>query len=112
MTGPSEQLRRNWIEAQQRSARLEAEMHLLRQERGADAADDEHDPDGATLSGEWSRLEGLRVATAAELDDLVAAIARAEAGTYGVCIGCGRNIPAARLEARPAALRCVNCAAK
>jgi RNA polymerase-binding transcription factor DksA len=30
-------------------------------------------------------------------------------GSYGVCKGCGREIPAARLEAMPEAVRCVEC---
>jgi RNA polymerase-binding transcription factor DksA len=30
-------------------------------------------------------------------------------GTYGVCAGCGCDIPAARLEAVPEAIRCVEC---
>ena len=37
----------------------------------------------------------------AELDALDAALARIEAGTYGECIDCGVNIPAARLHATP-----------
>ena len=31
------------------------------------------------------------------------------AGSYGTCSGCGREIPAARLEAAPEAVRCVGC---
>ena len=30
-------------------------------------------------------------------------------GSYGVCKGCGCKIPAARLEAMPEAVRCVDC---
>jgi RNA polymerase-binding transcription factor len=30
-------------------------------------------------------------------------------GTYGTCKGCGRPIPAARLEAAPEAIRCLDC---
>jgi RNA polymerase-binding transcription factor DksA len=30
-------------------------------------------------------------------------------GSYGICKGCGRDIPAARLEAMPEAVRCVEC---
>jgi phage/conjugal plasmid C-4 type zinc finger TraR family protein len=30
-------------------------------------------------------------------------------GTYGTCTNCGREIPAARLEAMPEAVRCVDC---
>jgi DnaK suppressor protein len=30
-------------------------------------------------------------------------------GTYGKCLDCGREIPAARLEVMPEAVRCVDC---
>lgn len=32
-----------------------------------------------------------------------------EQGTYGTCADCGKEIPAARLEAMPATVRCVDC---
>lgn len=38
-----------------------------------------------------------------------AAIARAAAGSYGLCSDCGRRIPAARLRVSPAATRCIPC---
>jgi RNA polymerase-binding transcription factor len=31
------------------------------------------------------------------------------AGTYGVCIECGREIPPQRLQAVPEAVRCIDC---
>ena len=37
------------------------------------------------------------------------AIARLDAGTYGVCLRCSTEIPAARLEAVPAASLCIQC---
>lgn len=40
------------------------------------------------------------------------ALARLEAGTYGVCEVCGTAIPDGRLEARPTATTCVACAAR
>jgi DnaK suppressor protein len=44
------------------------------------------------------------------LDDIRAALARLDAGSYGRCTGCGSAIPAARLALRPYAARCVPCA--
>ncbi len=35
------------------------------------------------------------------------ALARLDAGTYGICVDCGQPIPDARLEVRPEAARCV-----
>lgn len=91
-------------------AALAADLDALAQARGDATADDEHDPEGATLSGEWSRLEGLRVEQQREREDLATALARWDAGTYGVCEGCGRAIPLGRLRVRPMATLCVSCA--
>jgi DnaK suppressor protein len=43
------------------------------------------------------------------LGDIRAALARIEAGTYGVCARCSAEIPAARLEAVPTASLCITC---
>lgn len=99
-------------EALDRLEALEVAMVQLRADRGADSADDEHDPEGVTLSSEWARLVGLRSAAQRELDEVDEAIARHEAGEYGICVDCGRSIPIARLRARPTATRCVDCAAR
>jgi DnaK suppressor protein len=48
----------------------------------------------------------------AELRQVDAALERVAAGTYGLCIDCGIEIPAARLHAAPAALRCIACQEK
>ena len=39
------------------------------------------------------------------------ALERLREGAYGVCEGCGRRIPEARLKYQPAATRCVDCQA-
>jgi DnaK suppressor protein len=46
----------------------------------------------------------------AELNQIVYALARMEDGTYGVCVECGQRIAEKRLEARPTATQCINCA--
>jgi DnaK suppressor protein len=38
-----------------------------------------------------------------------AALARLDAGTFGRCTSCGREIPTERLEARPWAALCIDC---
>jgi RNA polymerase-binding transcription factor DksA len=70
-------------------------------------ADDEHDPEGATIAYERSQLGALVDQTQAHLDEIDAALARVEAGTYGRCEVCGAAIPVERLEARPTARTCV-----
>lgn len=92
-------------------ARLDADDASLRHDRADATADDEHDPEGSTLSGEWQRVDALRRARLDERAEVLAALDRVEAGTYGICAVCGQPIPAARLEVRPMATTCVTCAA-
>jgi DnaK suppressor protein len=48
----------------------------------------------------------MRVETIERID---AALARLEAGQYGLCTECGADISEARLRALPFAVRCVDC---
>jgi RNA polymerase-binding transcription factor DksA len=73
-------------------------------------ADDEHDPEGATIAYERSQLGALIEQAERHVADVRAALDRVAAGRYGVCERCGRPIPPARLEARPVARTCVGCA--
>jgi DnaK suppressor protein len=47
-----------------------------------------------------------------ELAMIDAALARIDAGSYGECIDCAVQIPAARLKASPEASRCIPCQEK
>lgn len=52
---------------------------------------------------------------ARETDELAmvdAALRRIEDGSYGLCVDCGVQIPAARLHAAPEAARCIGCQQK
>ena len=91
-------------------ARLQADDDAVRADRSAATADDEHDPEGSTLSGEWQRLDALRRSVLDERAEVDAALARLDAGAYGTCVVCGRPIAPARLEARPMATTCIACA--
>ena len=73
-------------------------------------ADDEHDPEGATIAYERSQLGALIEQAERHVGDVRAALARVAAGRYGTCERCGRPIAAERLEARPTARTCVGCA--
>ncbi len=73
-------------------------------------ADDEHDPEGATIAFERSQVETLVRQLEQHLAEVEAAERRLADGTYGSCERCGAPIPAERLEARPAARTCVGCA--
>ena len=72
-------------------------------------ADDEHDPEGATIAFERSQVASLVRQAQEHLADVDAALARLDAGSYGRCERCGRQIPVARLEARPTARTHVTC---
>lgn len=75
-------------------------------------ADDEHDPEGATIAFERSQVAALVRQVREHLAEVEAAIERLGSGTYGTCERCGQPIPDARLEARPAARRCITCASR
>jgi DnaK suppressor protein len=45
------------------------------------------------------------------IDEINVALARMDAGTYGICENCGKPIPPERLEALPFATRDVDCQA-
>ena len=77
-------------------------------ERYADilaGGDDAGDTSVADLLSDVAFAEVAR--DAAELRDINAAQARIAAGTYGICIDCGRPIGKNRLEAYPTAKRCI-----
>lgn len=98
-------------EVQHRLSRLRADEASLRHDRADATADDEHDPEGSTLSGEWAQVDALRRSAEAERTEIAAARERVASGTFGVCEHCGRPIADARLEALPFARRCISCAA-
>ena len=59
--------------------------------------------------GEADALASKLLETLAEVD---AALAKIDSGSYGSCEQCGREIAPARLEAKPAARYCIDCASK
>ena len=74
-------------------------------------ADDEHDPEGATIAFERSQVSALARDAQQRLVEIDAAMERLEAGSYGTCEGCGRPVGDGRLRARPVARTCIRCAA-
>ncbi|MEG3616372.1 TraR/DksA family transcriptional regulator [Isoptericola haloaureus] len=100
-------LRARLAAAEERIGRQRAVVDGIVASVRGENVDDEHDPEGATLAWERQQAAALLAEAERERDALRAALGRVEAGTYGVCEVCGRAIPAGRLEARPAATRCV-----
>jgi DnaK suppressor protein len=98
---------------------LEAERDELRAQLtglgdGATAGDhyDANFADSSQVTAERGEAEALLTSLKDTLDDVELALAKMDAGTYGTCESCGEPIPPARLEAMPAARRCMACASK
>ncbi|WP_081997217.1 TraR/DksA family transcriptional regulator [Sphingopyxis fribergensis] len=53
--------------------------------------------------------DSLEKVTVAEMARIRLAIARIDAGGYGICTACGEDIEEARLVAVPEAARCIAC---
>jgi len=108
----AELLRAERTRAGQRIAALEREFADLAEAAGAAGADDEHDPEGATLAFERQHAAALLDAAREQLAAIDAALQRLETGRYGTCERCGQPIGEERLAARPAAVTCIRCAAR
>jgi RNA polymerase-binding protein DksA len=91
-------------------AALTAEFDEVVAASRASNADDEHDPEGATIAFERQQVVALLDQARRRLADVDAALARRAAGDYGMCENCGRPIAPERLAARPAARTCIDCA--
>jgi RNA polymerase-binding protein DksA len=65
--------------------------------------------DAAATTAERTERLGLVVSVKGMLDDVERALKRIDNGTYGICINCGNQISAARLEFRPESAYCVGC---
>ena len=96
-------------------ARLEAQLEELetRQARIAEDLAEPLNPDSSEQAVEMeddASLEGQGALVAREIASVKRALARIEDGTYGECVRCGGDIAPARLEARPEAALCIDCA--
>ena len=95
-----------------RLAALTGDFDALVEASEGSNADDEHDPEGATIAFERSQVDALARQAREHLREIDAALARLDAGDYGNCERCGRPISAGRLEARPTARTCIDCAGR
>lgn len=96
-------------------ARLEAQLAELeaRQARIAEDLAEPLNPDSSEQAVEMeddASLEGQGALVAREIASVKRALARIEDDTYGECVRCGEEIAPARLEARPEAALCIDCA--
>ncbi len=96
--------------AAEQVAALEAQWASLVAASEGSNADDEHDPEGATIGFERAQLTALLAAARERVAAIDAALARVGDGSYGVCERCGGPIGAERLAALPATRACIACA--
>ena len=98
-------------------ARLEAQLAELevRQDRIARDLGEPLNPDSSEQAVEMEddvSLEGQAALIAREIASVKRALTRIENGTYGKCVWCGAEIAPKRLEVRPEAALCIECASK
>ena len=95
---------------------LDAASETLRGEHAGDSAElshiDQHPGDTGSEISDADRQVALLEANGRQREQVQAALARLDAGTYGTCVDCGRAIPETRLDARPEAARDIDCQAK
>ncbi len=99
-------------------ASLEAERESLRQQLaelgygGSAPSYDSNFADSSQVTAERGEAEALAASLHATLEQVERALAKWETSSYGICEGCGAQIPLARLEAKPEARYCISCAAR
>jgi RNA polymerase-binding protein DksA len=99
-------------------ARLEAAVEYLHRETPGSledeteeviSASDNHLGDSAAGTLDREIDYTLEEHSEQVLEQIGAALARIDDGTYGTCTNCGKPIPEDRLEARPWASLCIDC---
>jgi len=65
--------------------------------------------DAGAATAERTEVLGLVESLKRQLNSVDKALVKIDDGTYGSCDNCGRPIPPARLEARPASILCIDC---
>jgi DnaK suppressor protein len=93
---------------QAESLRAEAEQLAAEMEPG-DIQFDEESGEGGTMNVERERDLALSAQARAAVDEIDRALAKIDAGTYGICERCGEPIKRARLKALPYAALCIGC---
>jgi DnaK suppressor protein len=84
----------------------------MEEESGEEAGIDNHPGDLATITLDREIDYTLEETDERVLKAVDAALGRIEEGTYGTCVSCGKPISDERLEARPWAELCIDCARK
>ena len=96
-------------------ARLEAELaeledRLSRLDRDLSEPPDPDSSERAVQMEDDEALEGQAQVVTQEIASIRRALDRIEDGSYGTCANCGDEISDKRLEVRPEAALCIDCA--
>jgi len=79
---------------------------------GGNVTYDSNFADSSQVTAERGEAEALAASLRETLDEVEHALGKLDAGTHGVCEKCGTAISPDRLEAKPAARLCMDCASK
>ncbi len=100
-------------------SRLESERAELRRQLGelgfgddGGLSYDANFADSSQVTAERGEAERLALQLRETLTDVEHALVKVDKSNYGTCEHCGRPIAPARLEAKPAARLCIDCASK
>ena len=98
-------------------ARLKAELDEAKQGLADITREATHPPEaelggGSSGYSTWQTAVVLRQHYEQRIQELEAAMDRAEKGLYGICDVCGERIPPERLEALPFTMHCVKCSSE
>ncbi len=90
---------------------IDAATAILEREGAGESSElshaDQHPADTAGEITDADQQAAILDNSAEQREQVVAALARLDDGTYGTCVDCGEQIAAARLEVRPEAARCL-----
>jgi DnaK suppressor protein len=94
---------------------LDRSINVLDRAQQQNGASEEYPQDpadaGANLS-ETERAAAVLAVARSQRGEVLDALRRIDAGTYGTCADCGGGVPQGRLDAKPEAARCVVCQSK
>jgi len=65
--------------------------------------------DAGAATAERTEVLGLVESLKRQVASVDAALGKLEAGSYGICATCGKQIGADRMEFRPTSVRCMDC---
>ncbi len=91
----------------------EREIEIARlTESSSDRSPDPGNAEASSMKLEYAKELSIEQNTLDLLGKVDRALARIQAGEYGICESCGKAIPLERLDVLPYSTLCVECAAK